>query len=179
MGRQATKRELFVSVSLDEYVPEDHLLRAVDRYLDLSEFRGNLAVSNSHTGRPSIDPELIARMLIIGYCYGIRSERRLCEEVSMNLAYRWFCRRGLKDKVPDHSSFRRTGTVVFETMRPFANCSIRFFVAACLKAWCEEKVVLPTPALSRPMRNDSAVNLVTSRSTGVILSRQAAQCAST
>lgn len=107
MGRQATKRELFVSVSLDEYVPEDHLLRAVDRYLDLSEFRGNLAESYSHTGRPSIDPELIARMLIIGYCYGIRSERRLCEEVSMNLAYRWFCRLGLKDKVPDHSSFSK------------------------------------------------------------------------
>jgi transposase len=63
MGRQATKRELFVSVSLDEYVPEDHLLRAVDRYLDLSEFRANLAESYSHTGRPSIDPELMARML--------------------------------------------------------------------------------------------------------------------
>ena len=85
MGRQATKPELFVSISLDEYVPEDHLLRAVDRYLDLREFRGNLAVSYSHTGRPSIDSELIARMLIIGYCYGTRSERRLCEEVSMNL----------------------------------------------------------------------------------------------
>jgi transposase len=88
MGRQATKRELFVSLSLDEYVPEDHLLRAADRYLDLSEFRGNLAESYSHTGWSSIDPELIARMLIIGYCYGVRSERRLCEEVSMNLAYR-------------------------------------------------------------------------------------------
>ena len=107
MGRQATKRELLVSVSLDEYVPEDHLLRAVDRYLDLSEFRQNLAESYSHTGRPSIDPELMARMLIIGYCNGIRSERRLCEEVSMNLAYRWFCRLGLKDKVPDHSSFSK------------------------------------------------------------------------
>jgi transposase len=107
MGRQATKRELFVMVSLDEYVPEDHLLRAVDRYLDLSEFRTCLADSYSHTGRPSIDPELMARMLIIGYCYGIRSERRLCEEVSMNLAYRWFCRLGQKDKVPDHSSFSK------------------------------------------------------------------------
>lgn len=107
MGLQATKRELFVSVSLDEYVPEDHLLRAVDRYLDLSEFRQNLAESYSNTGRPSIDPELMARMLIIGYCYGIRSERRLCEEVGMNLAYRWFCRLGLKDKVPDHSSFSK------------------------------------------------------------------------
>ncbi|MDQ1921961.1 transposase, partial [Massilia pseudoviolaceinigra] len=96
MGRQTTKRELFVVLSLEEYVPEDHLLRAVDRYLDLSEFRLSLADSSSHTGRPSIDPELMARMLIIGYCYGIRSERRFCEEVSMNLAYRWFCRLGLK-----------------------------------------------------------------------------------
>src|SRR6202022_3570154 len=107
MGCQATKREYFVSVSLDEYVPEDHLLRAVDHFLDLSEFRQHVACSCSHTGRPSIDPELMIRMLIIGYCYGIRSERRLCEEVSVNLSYRWFCRLGLKDKVPDHSSFSR------------------------------------------------------------------------
>lgn len=107
MGRQETRRELFVLISLNEYVPEDHLLRAVDQYLDLSEFRENLAQSYSHTGRPSVDPELMARMLIIGYCYGIRSERRLCEEVGMNLAYRWFCRLGLKDKVPDHSSFSK------------------------------------------------------------------------
>lgn len=107
MGRQETKRELFVLISLNEYVPEDHLLRAVDQYLDLTEFRENLAQSYSHTGRPSVDPELMARMPIIGYCYGIRSERRLCEEVGMNLAYRWFCRLGLKDKVPDHSSFSK------------------------------------------------------------------------
>jgi transposase len=107
MGHQATKREYFVSVSLEEYVPEDHLLRAVDHYLDLSEFREQLAGSYSHTGRPSIDPELMIRMLIIGYCYGIRSERRLCEEVSVNLSYRWFCRLGMKDKVPDHSSFSK------------------------------------------------------------------------
>jgi transposase len=107
MGRQATKREYFVSISLDEYVPEDHLLRAVDHFLDLSEFRRHVASSYSHTGRPSIDPELMMRMLIIGYCYGIRSERRLCEEVSVNLSYRWFCRLGLKDKVPDHSSFSK------------------------------------------------------------------------
>jgi transposase len=105
MGRQATKREYFVSVSLDEYAPKDHLLRAVDHYLDLTQFRQHIAGFYSHTGRPSIDPELIIRILIIGYCYGIRSERRLCEEVGTNLAYRWFCRLGLKDKVPDHSSF--------------------------------------------------------------------------
>jgi transposase len=76
-------------------------LRAVDRFLDLGEFRENVPGTYSHTGRPSIDPELMIRMLIIGYCYGIRSERRLCEEVNLNLAYRWFCRLGLKGKVPD------------------------------------------------------------------------------
>ena len=107
MGYQATKREYFVAISLEDYVPEDHLLRAVDRFLDLTEFRQSLAHSYSHTGRPSIDPELMIRMLLIGYCYGIRSERRLCEEVSVNLAYRWFCRLGLKDKVPDHSRFSK------------------------------------------------------------------------
>jgi transposase len=90
MGRQATKRELFVMIRLDEYVFDDHLLRAVDGYFDLSEFWLCPANSYSPTGRLLIDPELIARMLIIGYCNGIRSERRLCEEVSMNLAYSWF-----------------------------------------------------------------------------------------
>jgi transposase len=76
MGRQATKREYFVSISLDEYVPEDHLLRAVDHYLDLTEFRRHIASCYSHTGRPSIDPELIIRMLIIGYCYIRPSQAR-------------------------------------------------------------------------------------------------------
>lgn len=61
----------------------------------------------STIGRPSIDPELMMRMLIVGYCMGIRSERRLCEEVHLNLAYRWFCRLGLDGKVPDHSTFSR------------------------------------------------------------------------
>lgn len=79
----------------------------MNRYLDVSEFRQNLAESYSNTGRPPIDPELMARLLIIGYCYGIRSERRLCEEISMNLTYRWLCRLGLQDKVPDHSSFSK------------------------------------------------------------------------
>ena len=73
----------------------------------LSEFRENLTESYSHIGRPSVEPERIARMLIIGYSYGIRSERRLCEEVSMNLAYCWFCRLSLRDKVPDRSSFSK------------------------------------------------------------------------
>jgi transposase len=88
-------------------VPADHLLRGIDRYLDLGNLRQHLAPFYSHTGRPSVDPELMLRMLLIGYCFGIRSERRLCEEVHLNLAYRWFCRLGLEDAVPDHSTFSK------------------------------------------------------------------------
>jgi len=97
----------FYDFNLDERIPQDHLLRQVDGVLDLSDLRQQLASYYSHTGRPSIDPELMVRMLLIGYCYGIRSERRLCEEVSLNLAYRWFCRLGLEDAVPDHSTFSK------------------------------------------------------------------------
>lgn len=108
MGQRGGNQEqLFYSFSLEDHVPADHLLRGVDRFLDLSELRQHLAGHYSNTGRPSIDPELMIRMLVIGYCFGIRSERRLCEEVHLNLAYRWFCRLGLEDKIPDHSTFSK------------------------------------------------------------------------
>jgi transposase len=108
MGQQAgAQDELFYSFNLDAHVPADHLLRGIDRFLDLGELRRHLAAFYSHTGRPSIDPELMMRMLIIGYCFGIRSERRLCDEVHLNLAYRWFCRLGLQDAVPEHSTFSK------------------------------------------------------------------------
>jgi transposase len=100
-------RQLFYAFNLDDHVPADHLLRGLDRFLNLGELRRHLAPFYSHTGRPSIDPELIVRMLIVGYSFGIRSERRLCEEVHLNLAYRWFCRLGLEDAVPDHSTFSK------------------------------------------------------------------------
>jgi transposase len=101
------QNRLFYSFNLDSHVPADHLLRRIDRFLDLSELRRRLEPFYSHTGRPSIDPELMIRMLLVGYCFGIRSERRLCEEVHLNLAYRWFCRLGLEDVVPDHSTFSK------------------------------------------------------------------------
>jgi len=108
MGRKDKPQSpLFYSFDLDEVVPQDHLLRKIDRFLDLSDLRQHLASYYSHTGRPSVDPELMIRMLIIGYCLGIRSERRLCEEVKLNLAYRWFCRLSIEDKVPDHSTFSK------------------------------------------------------------------------
>jgi transposase len=109
MGEQSVmQEELFYGFSLERHVPADHLLRAIDRFVDLSGIRQHLAPYYSQIGRPSIDPELLIRMLIVGYCFGIRSERRLCEEVHLNLAYRWFCRLGLEGDVPDHSTFSKT-----------------------------------------------------------------------
>ena len=108
MGERATGQEaLFYEFSLERHVPADHLLRAIDRFVDLSSIRAHLRPFYSEVGRPSIDPELMIRMLIVGYCLGIRSERRLCEEVHLNLAYRWFCRLGLDGAIPDHSTFSK------------------------------------------------------------------------
>lgn len=105
--RQVEPAALFYEFSLERHIPPGHLLRSVDRFVELSDLRRELARFYSSTGRPSIDPELMIRMLLIGYCFGIRSERRLCEEVHLNLAYRWFCRLGLDGAVPDHSTFSK------------------------------------------------------------------------
>ena len=97
-GERTTRQgSLFYGFSLEDHVPSDHLLRSIDRFVELSDIRRQLAPYYSATGRPSIDPELMIRMLLIGYCCGIRSERRLCQEVSLNLAYRWSCRLDLND----------------------------------------------------------------------------------
>jgi len=96
---------LFYEFCLEDRVPADHLLRKIDAVLDLSWLRAELKPYYSEIGRPSICPELMIRMLLVGYCFSIRSERRLCQEVELNLAYRWFCRLGLEDRVPDHSTF--------------------------------------------------------------------------
>ena len=105
--RQTDQSRLFYEFSLERHVPGDHLLRSIDRFVDLGGIREQLRPFYSDTGRPSVDPELMIRMLIVGYCMGIRSERRLCEEVHLNLAYRWFCQLGLDGAVPDHSTFSK------------------------------------------------------------------------
>jgi transposase len=105
--QQVMQEALFYEFSLDGHLPPDHLLRRIDALMDFSEVRRHLAPFYSAIGRPSIDPELMVRMLVVGYCLGIRSERRLCEEVHLNLAYRWFCRLGLDGAVPDHSTFSK------------------------------------------------------------------------
>src|SRR5271169_2081554 len=109
MGERRVMQEaLFYGFSLERHVPDNHMLRKIDRFVDLSDLRAHLGPYYSDVGRPSIDPELLIRMLIVGYCFGIRSERRLCDEVHLNLAYRWFCRLGLDGDVPDHSTFSKT-----------------------------------------------------------------------
>jgi transposase len=108
MGRlEGGAEKLFYEFSLEDAVPSDHLLRKIDRFLDFDGLRAHLRPYYSLIGRPSVDPELMIRMLLVGYCFAIRSERRLCEEVHLNLAYRWFCRLGIEDRVPDHSTFSK------------------------------------------------------------------------
>ena len=108
MGRREVGQgQFFYSFDLDKVVPPDHLVRQIDGVLDLDWVHKELAPYYSHTGRPSIDPVLMIRMLIVGYVFAIRSERRLCSEVQVNLAYRWFCKLGIEDGIPDHSVFSR------------------------------------------------------------------------
>src|ERR1700745_143785 len=114
MGHQKVEQAaLFYEFSLERHVPTNHLLRSIDRFVDLGELRRELSAFSRTTGRPSIAPELMIRMLLVGYCFGIRSERRWCEEVHLNLAYRWFCRLGL-DGSPNIRPSRKTVMAVSE-----------------------------------------------------------------
>jgi transposase len=105
--REGGQGQFFYAFDLDKVVPADHLVRQIDTVLDLNWVHKELAPYYSHTGRPSIDPVLMIRMLIVGYLFAIRSERRICAEVQVNLAYRWFCKLGIEDSIPDHSVFCR------------------------------------------------------------------------
>jgi transposase len=138
--RQVEQAALFYEFSLERHIPSDHLLRSVDRFVELGELRQELAPFYSTIGRPSIDPELMIRMLIVGYCFGIRSERRLCEEVHLNLAYRWFCRLGLDGHVPDHSTFSKN------RHGRFREYSRAYWSAASARAWSAGKALRSTPA---------------------------------
>ena len=110
MGERKVQQDaLFYEFLLEQHVPEKHLLRAIDRLVETGGLRRELDPFYSAIGRPSIDPELMIRMLILGYCFGIRSERRLCEEVHLNLAYRWFCRLGHKPSTASASFGNKSG----------------------------------------------------------------------
>jgi len=138
--RQEAQPALFYEFSLEDHVPQDHLLRSIDRFVDLSGNRRYLADFYIHKGRPSVDPELLIRMVLVGYCFGIRSERRLCEDGHLNLAYRWFCRLDLAAWTAVTASrttrpFPRTGTAVSATATCCATCSRRPSRGASRRAW--------------------------------------------
>jgi transposase len=134
MGRLEHEQEqVFYEFRLDEAVPEDHLVRGIAGVLDLSWVRGELASYFSPLGRPSIDPLLMIRMLIVGYVFGLRSERLLCREVQVNLAYRWFCGLSIEDKIPDHSAFSRARNERFRDSDIFRRVFERV-VDACIGA---------------------------------------------
>ena len=134
MGRlKSDQGQLFYEFCLGDAAPEDHLVRKIDAALDLSWLRGELAPHYSSTGRPSIDPELMIRMLVVGYVFAIRSERLICREVQVNLAYRWFCKLGIEDAIPDHSAFSRARNERFREGDVFRRAFERV-VEACIAA---------------------------------------------
>jgi transposase len=134
MGRRNQGQgKLFYEFRLDEAVPDDHLVRSIRPLLDLSWVYTELAPHYSEIGRPSIDPVLMIRMLIIGYVFAIRSERQICREVQVNLAYRWFCDLGLEDAIPDHSAFSRARNERFRESDIFRRVFERV-VGVCIEA---------------------------------------------
>ena len=134
MGRQNNDQgPLFYEFCLDEAVPDDHLVRKIGSVLDLSWVYVELEPHYPTLGRPSIDPVLMIRMLIIGYIFGLRSERLLCREVQVNFAYRWFCRLGIEHKIPDHSAFSRARNERFRDSGIFRSV-FEHVVEACIAA---------------------------------------------
>src|SRR5215475_7900518 len=134
MGRRNQGQgQLFYEFCLDEVVPDDHLVRQIGSVLDLSWVHAELAPYYSAIGRPSIDPVLMIRMLIVGYVFAIRSERQICREVQVNLPYRWFCGLGLEDGIPDYSVFSRARNERFRESDIFRRIFERV-VASCIEA---------------------------------------------
>jgi transposase len=133
MGQQSRTESLFYYFRLEDQIPQDHLLRLIDRYVDFGFVRERLKNFYSSTGRPSIDPEVLLRLLLVGYLHGITSERRLIEEVRMHLAYRWFSRLGFERQIPDHSTFSKNRHGRFRGVGIFLEV-FEEIVRRCLKA---------------------------------------------
>src|SRR6202047_2923312 len=134
MGRsEQDQGQLFYSFCLEEVVRDDHQVRAIAAVLDLSWVYGELSPHYPALGRPSIDPVLMIRMLILGSSFGLRSERLLCREVKVNLAYRWFCGLSIEDKIPDHSAFSRARNERFGDSAIFRSVFERV-VGTCIAA---------------------------------------------
>src|SRR5215472_10519034 len=119
MAHQSRGEALSYSLRLDDQAPENHLLRLIDKHVSFDFVRERLKESYSDTGRPSVDPELLLRILLIGYLYGITSERRLVEELRMHLAWRWFTGLGFDQEIPHHSTFSKNRHGRFQESKLF------------------------------------------------------------
>ena len=137
--RQVGQGQFFYAFDLNKVVPAGHLVRQIDGVLDLDWVHNELAPYYSHTGRPSIDPVLMIRMLIVGYVFALRSERRLCSEVRVNLAYRWFCKLGIEDDIPIIRCSAVPGMSAFARAMPCAGYLRRWWRSASRLVWSAAK----------------------------------------
>src|SRR6476469_7223631 len=133
MGHHSRAESLFYYFRLEDQVPENHLLRLIDRHVSFDFVRAKLKASYSDTGRPSIDPELLLRMLLVGYLYGVTSERKLVEELRMHLAWRWFTGLGFDQEIPHHSTFSKNRHGRFQESNLFQEL-FEEIVARCVEA---------------------------------------------
>jgi transposase len=133
MGRHSRAESLFYYFRIEDQVPENHLLRLIDRHVSFEFVRETLRDSYSETGRPSIDPEVLLRILLLGYLYGITSERRLVDELRMHLAWRWFTGLGFDQEIPDHSTFSKNRHGRFQESNLFQELFERI-VDQCIRA---------------------------------------------
>src|SRR5207253_1612703 len=135
MGQHARAEALFYYFRLEDQVPEDHLLRLIEKHISFAFVRETLKASYSETGRPSIDPELLLRILLIGYLYGITSERKLVEELRMHLAWRWFTGLGFDQEIPHHSTFSKNRHGRFQESKLFEQTVAAQDMIACFAQW--------------------------------------------
>ena len=133
MGQHSRSVSLFYYFRIEDQVPENHLLRVIDRYVSFDFVREKLRASYSETGRPSIDPEVMLRILLLGYLYGITSERKLLEELRMHLAWRWFTGLGFEQEIPHHSTFSKNRHSRFQESNLFQELFERI-VEQCMAA---------------------------------------------
>src|SRR5438128_4903277 len=152
MGQHARAEALFYYFRLEDQVPEDHLLRLIEKHISFAFVRETLKASYSETGRPSIDPELLLRILLIGYLYGITSERKLVEELRMHLAWRWFTGLGFDQEIPHHSTFSKNRHGRFQESKLFEELFERSCASVWKWDWCKERTYRSTAASWRRMQ---------------------------
>jgi transposase len=157
MGQHDRSEALFYYFRLEDQVPENHLLRLIEKHISFEFVRERLRNSYSETGRPLIDPELLLRILLIGYWYGITSERKLVEELRMHLAWRWFTGLGFDQEIPHHSTFSKNRHGRFQESQLSSSCSNRSCSSVWKWDWCTEKICRSMAASWRRMPPRRAV----------------------